>query len=642
MNANTLYDAFAKISDSLTDTAYEAKKPERTKNFKTIAIAAAALVVAAAAIFAIPAFRSDPNNVSAVEDTSEVDDSNVLYRSENGEFVVRVVEPLDVPKVYNYLWAPITDNMLNSFSTVITGTIEKVEEIEISYSLFDQDLNAYWSLLTVSADDVIKGNGDVIKGETVSVLFELSTHSANEDNIYPLVNEKYVFFLNKTSELKNVPDYSSIADYMYEMTGDAFIPLDEPQNQRLSEILGSEDNFGEKFVEALANYYADSNGNVLYRSEDGDFVVRVVEPLENPVYINTEWAVLTDSIIRGNTDVFTGAITDITEISMTYRYMDQDVTDYLSLITAEVKDTLKGDLTKKETVTFIFPYSSRMACMEVDPEIGKEYAFYLTKTSELNHSLDYTPIAEYYYCIQGYCMTPLDEPQDNELLKIIGAEEGICGEAFVDSLKNYYSGKNENLIYRSENGDYTVWKVNPDSLSGVGSAACWVPVDDEMLHRASDVVVGTIKDITDIYIETGDHDYLETQYGVIDLSEVYRYKSLVTVEVKETINGDIAEGETITFVYESPLASYPKNISSSSWGDESAIVGRDYVFFLKKTSEKDYKFDLTPIAAYAYGIIGPCFVPYDEPQDASLLETIGAQKGTCGEEFIEAVKKYYE
>ena len=456
MNANTLYDAFAKISDSLTDTAYEAKKPERTKNFKTIAVAAAALVVAAAAIFAIPAFRSDPNNVSAVEDTSEVDDSNVLYRSENG-----------------------------------------------------------------------------------------------------------------------------------------------------------------------------------------DFVVRVVKPLENPVYTNTEWAVLTDSIIRRNTDVFTGAITDIKEISMTYRYMDHDVTDYLSLITAEVKDTLKGDLTEKETVTFIFPYSSRMACMEVDPEIGKEYAFYLTKTSELNHSLDYTPIAEYYYCIQGYCMTPLDEPQDNELLKIIGAEEGASGEAFVDSLKNYYSGKNDNLIYRSENGDYTVWKVNPDSLSGFGLAACWAPVDDAMLHRASDVVVGTIKDITDIYIETGDHDYLETQYGVFDLLEFSRYKSLVTVEVKETINGDIAEGETVTFLYEAPLASYPKNVSSSLWGDEYAIVGRDYVFFLKKTSEKNYKFDLTPIAAYAYGIIGPCFVPYDEPQNASLLNTIGAQIGTCGEEFIEAVRKYY-
>jgi hypothetical protein len=450
MNANTLYDAFAKISDSLTDTAYEAKKPERTKNFKTIAIAAAALVVAAAAIVGVMALR--------------------------GRFDKNIVEKDD---------------------------------------------------------------------------------------------------------------------------------------------------------------------NILYRSEDGDFVVRVVEPLENPVYINTEWAVLTDSIIRRNTDVFTGAITDITEISMTYRYMDQDVTDYLSLITAEVKDTLKGDLTKKETVTFIFPYSSRMACMEVDPEIGKEYAFYLTKTSELNHSLDYTPIAEYYYCIQGYCMTPLDEPQNNELLKIIGAEEGICGEAFVDSLKNYYSGSNGNVLYRSENGDYTVWKVSPDSLSGVRSAACWVPVNDEMLHRASDVVVGTIKDITDIYIETGDHDYLETKYGVIDLSEVGRYKSLVTVEVKETINGDIAEGKTITFVYESPLASYPKNVSSSLWGDESAIVGRDYVFFLKKTSEKDYKFDLTPIAAYAYGIIGPCFVPYDEPQNASLLETIGAQKGTCGEEFIEAVRKYY-
>ena len=211
----------------------------------------------------------------------------------------------------------------------------------------------------------------------------------------------------------------------------------------------------------------------------------------------------------------------------------------------------------------------------------------------------------------------------------------------VSAVEDTSGVDDSNVLYRSENGDYTVRKANPDSLSG-WSAACWMPVNDEMLHRASDVVVGTIKDITDIYIETGDHNYLETKHGVIDLTEVGRYKSLVTVEVKETINGDIAEGETITFLYESPLASYPKNTWSSTWGDESAIVGRDYVFFLRKTSEKDYKFDLTPIAAYAYGIIGPCFVPYDEPQDASLLETIGAQKGTCGEEFIEAVKKYYE
>ena len=211
----------------------------------------------------------------------------------------------------------------------------------------------------------------------------------------------------------------------------------------------------------------------------------------------------------------------------------------------------------------------------------------------------------------------------------------------VSAVEDTSGVDDSNVLYRSENGDYTVWKVNPDSLSGFRSEACWVAINDAMLHRASDVVVGTIKDITNIYIEGEDHNYLETKYGVIDLYDFHRYKSLVTVEVKETINGDIAEGETITFLYGSPLASYPKNISSSLWGDESAIVGRDYVFFLRKTSEKDYKFDLTPIAAYAYGITGPCFVPYDEPQIASLLETIGAQKGASGEEFIEAVRKYY-
>lgn len=454
MNGNTLYNAFANISDSLTDAAYETKKPARAKKGKYAAVAALAIITTAAAVFAIPAFRGETDNGSAVEAVSKVDDSNVIYRSENGDVAVRVVEPLEEPKISESLWLPITEGKLLSSAEVMIGTIEDIKEIEFTGKWMGIDIEGCRSILTVTADEMIRGSGDITKGSTVKIVSGLCSRLLNEDGIYP--------------------------------------------------------------------------------------------------------------------------------------------------------------------------------------EKGRKYAFFLKRTSENPYGVDLSAIAEYTYNISGYAFIPLDEPQAADLLKMIGAGENACGEAFVDSLKNYYSGENGNLLYRSENGDYTVWKVRADNV--ITPLCEFMPIDDAMLHGATDVVLGTVKDITEIYIEGEDHNYLETQYGVIDLYEYHRYHSLVTVEVKDTINGDIAKGETVTFII--GLTEYRDVFGP--WRDAPCETGKDFVFFLKKASEANGTFDLTPLADYANAVIGDYLIPYDEPQHPGILEIIGAEEGTRGEKYIEALKKYYE
>ena len=136
----------------------------------------------------------------------------------------------------------------------------------------------------------------------------------------------------------------------------------------------------------------------------------------------------------------------------------------------------------------------------------------------------------------------------------------------------------ENIIYRSESGDITVWKVSDDSVILSTAASEWDIINDKKLQSATDVVLGTPKDITKIYIDTGNHSYMENETGAFDPFDYRHYYSLVTMEVKDTINGDIAEGETVTFIIS--LSSYMDHISA--WHDLPVEPGKDYVFFLKK------------------------------------------------------------
>ena len=63
--------------------------------------------------------------------------------------------------------------------------------------------------------------------------------------------------------------------------------------------------------------------------------------------------------------------------------------------------------------------------------------------------------------------------------------------------------------------------------------------------------------------------------------------------------------------------------------------------YLSKVSELENGFYFAPVADYIYHLPAPCMVPYDEPQYLSLLATIGAEEDACGEDFVEALKKYY-
>ena len=217
---------------------------------KKVAAAALALLIVAAAVFAVPAVRRQfgKNNVT--------EDAIILYRSENGDITVRVVEPLENPIFHQFLWAPITEEKLKNQAEVFVGTIQKVEEVEISYVYEGVTCTNYNSLLTVRADDMIKEAGSISEGTIIKALFPLSTRWTNEDGIYPHEGKEYVFFLQKTEDSIDILDLTSVADYYYRIAGNAFIPLDEEQNNSLLTLIGAEEGTcGEEFIEALKKFY---------------------------------------------------------------------------------------------------------------------------------------------------------------------------------------------------------------------------------------------------------------------------------------------------------------------------------------------------------------------------------------------------
>ena len=218
-----------------------------TSGAARVAAAALALVIVAAAVFAVPAVRRSFG--AKVED-------NVLYRSENGNIVVRAVEPLGKPVSHEFIWAPITEEKLKNQAEVFVGTIQKVEEVEISYVYEGVTCTNYNSLLTVRADDIIKEAGSISEGTIIKTLFPLSTRWTNEDGIYPQEGKKYVFFLQKTEDSIDILDLTSVADYYYQIAGNAFIPLDEEQDSSILTLIGAEEEAcGEEFIEVLKKFY---------------------------------------------------------------------------------------------------------------------------------------------------------------------------------------------------------------------------------------------------------------------------------------------------------------------------------------------------------------------------------------------------
>ena len=220
---------------------------------KKVAAAALALLIVAAAVFAIPAVRGQFGKNSVTED------ENIIYRSENGDVTVRVVEPREVPEIYHFEWEALSDEMLNSAAYVFTGTVTDDKELAFDLGLKHPwdgtPLYEYRSLLDVKVDENIKGGLPI--GGTVSVLFELSSHRTNEEEIYAEKGKQYVFFLIKTEDLDNsIVDFNEIADYDYCIPAIHLIPIESEQLFEFLEIIGAEEGTcGKDFVEALRRYY---------------------------------------------------------------------------------------------------------------------------------------------------------------------------------------------------------------------------------------------------------------------------------------------------------------------------------------------------------------------------------------------------
>jgi hypothetical protein len=386
--------------------------------------------------------------------------------------------------------------------------------------------------------------------------------------------------------------------------------------------------------------------NILYRSENGDVVVRAVKPLEDLSRTRMLWQAVTAEQLYSAAEVFIGTIEKIDEVEITYEHMGLSVTSYRSLLTVSVDDIIKDDgkIVKGDTVKVVYGLSSYMTLEDgTYAKEGERHAFFLRRTSDKDSELDLalSNLAEYTYITNGRTFVPINEPQDTELLNVLGAEKEISGEAFIHTLKQFYSGDGgdgANVLYRSENGDFVVRKVepleNPIYLSRI-----LMPISDEMINKPTDVVLGKITDVTEIFIETEhkpDDYYIE---GAGYVSDLLRYRSLVSVEVKDSIKGDISAGDTVTFVF----AVSSRNMEYTvDYMGKLPKVGEEYVLYLSKTSGLEEGNYYIPIADYYYNASLPCFIPYDEPQRPELLEIIGCEEGTCGEEFVVALKKYYE
>ncbi len=211
---------------------------------KRVAAAALALLIVASAAIGVMALRGE--------------DENILYRSENGDVVVRAVKPLEDLSRTRILWQPVTAEQLYSAAEVFIGTIEKIDEVEITYEHMGLSVTSYRSLLTVSVDDIIKDDGKIVKGDTVKVVYGLSSYMTLEDGTYAKEGERHAFFLRRTSDKDSELDLalSNLAEYTFKTNAYTFIPINEPQDQELLNVLGAEEGiYGEEYIEALKKFY---------------------------------------------------------------------------------------------------------------------------------------------------------------------------------------------------------------------------------------------------------------------------------------------------------------------------------------------------------------------------------------------------
>ena len=176
----------------------------------------------------------------------------------------------------------------------------------------------------------------------------------------------------------------------------------------------------------------------VYLSGRLEVTFRHADPLEEPAEWDFEWMPLTEEMLNGVTDVLVGRITEIEEIAVCNEMFGNAIMDYWSLITVSVSEKIRnGDgIEQGDRISVLFELSSHRTEDRFLPESGKEYVFFLRKTAELNEAIDYAPAADYMYKILPLCLIPVDEPQNPDLLRIIGVDEDISAASFIETLRN--------------------------------------------------------------------------------------------------------------------------------------------------------------------------------------------------------------
>lgn len=167
----------------------------------------------------------------------------------------QVVGPCEDPPYVLIDWAPFDDDSLKNLDCVVSGTVTEVVELALGYvDDYGTDPTRYISLLTVTVNDVVKGS--VVPGDTVTVLYEMSSYFCDKECMLAEAGTEYVFFLKSTSDLPGRLDYTDIADYMYYAPGNFFRPASYVQVEYLTRLIGSRKYAtGEEFIAALKEHY---------------------------------------------------------------------------------------------------------------------------------------------------------------------------------------------------------------------------------------------------------------------------------------------------------------------------------------------------------------------------------------------------
>ena len=128
-----------------------------------------------------------------------------------------------------------------------------------------------------------------------------------------------------------------------------------------------------------------TDSNILYQSNNVE--VSLLENSETTTYFHYEWATLSDDVVyTKNTVILTGVASNVRQASVSYKFMDQNVVDNITIFDIEVSDVLAcrtGSYKQGDTVTMGVGYNMNTYGEGLPViEEGKEYLIFCYVAAE--------------------------------------------------------------------------------------------------------------------------------------------------------------------------------------------------------------------------------------------------------------------